>query len=81
MITLDPRGHGSSGREERGWTLKQTAADVHRLITELDLWDVTLVGWSMGSFVVYEYLAAFGKDQLAGLCSVDMTPRNNVADD
>jgi non-heme chloroperoxidase len=46
VITLDPRGHGSSGREERGWTLKQTAADVHRLITELDLRDVTLVGWN-----------------------------------
>ncbi len=81
VITFDPRGHGRSGKEERGWTLKQTAADVHQLITELDLRDVALVGWSMGSFVLYEYLAAFGKDRLAALCSVDMTPRNNVAAD
>ena len=76
VVAMSPRGHGRSGRDEGGYTLAQVARDVHDLIEFLDLRDVTLVGWSMGSFVAFEYVAAFGHQHLRGLCSVDMTPRN-----
>lgn len=80
VITLDPRGHGRSTKEEKGLTLRQTAMDVQQLLVHLNLTDVTLVGWSMGAFVLYEYVALFGSDRLKALCSVDMTPRNTLTD-
>lgn len=79
VVAMSPRGHGNSGREGPH-THAQVARDVHELIEHLGLRDVTLVGWSMGAFVVYEYLDAFGHEHLARVSSVDMTPRNNLAD-
>lgn len=78
VVTVDLRGHGRSGKQEFGWTLAQAARDVHGVIEHLDLQDVTLVGWSMGSYVLFEYVAQFGQNRLKALCSVEMTPRNTV---
>jgi non-heme chloroperoxidase len=81
VIRIDVRGHGRSASRGADCTLAQAAADVHELIVGLDLAGVTLAGWSMSSFVLYEYLSAFGSDRLAALCSIEMTPRNNLAED
>lgn len=81
VIRVDVRGHGRSASRGADCTLAQAAADVHELIGRLDLTGVTLAGWSMSSFVLYEYLRAFGSDRLAALCSIEMTPRNNLAED
>lgn len=78
VVMVDLRGHGRSGKQELGWTLAQAARDVHGVIEYLDLRDVTLVGWSMGSYVLFEYVEQFGEDRLKALCSVEMTPRNTV---
>ncbi len=66
-------GHGAA----RGWPLSMDgAADC--LASHLgrhDLRGAVLVGWSMGATVAWRYLARHGADRIAGLVSVDMSPR------
>lgn len=59
-LTLDFRGHGQSSHIHTGHTMGQYARDVHAFITGMGLKNVTLVGWSMGTFVVLDYFGQFG---------------------
>ncbi len=70
-ITLDFRGHGRSAKPDAGHTVPEYAADVHAFLEKLELQDVVLVGWSMGAFVIWEYVKQFGCDRLAGTVVVD----------
>lgn len=74
VVTMDIRGHGYSGKQEMNWTLLQVAKDVRKLIAHLNLRDVTLVGWSMGTHVIYNYFEQFGSEQLKGVVFIDMAP-------
>lgn len=47
-ITLDRRGHGRSEDPGRGYEMDSLADDIGELLVHLDLWDATLVGFSMG---------------------------------
>jgi non-heme chloroperoxidase len=60
VITYDRRGFGDSSKPTSGYDYDRLAADVHTIITELDLRDVTLVGFSMGGGEVARYLGAYG---------------------
>ncbi|MFT3933419.1 MAG: alpha/beta hydrolase [Chitinophagaceae bacterium] len=51
VITLDLPGHGKSGKERKDWSIKNFAADIIALITELELRNVILIGHSMGADV------------------------------
>lgn len=75
VITFDQRGHGSSSAPEYGLTLKRLATDLEQLMEYLQLQDVTLVGWSMGAQVLFEYINSFGCQRLQGCVVVDMTPK------
>src|SRR5260370_7152993 len=46
VITYDRRGFGSSSRPSVGYDYDTLAADLNALLSELDLHDVTLVGFS-----------------------------------
>ncbi|MFC7373512.1 alpha/beta fold hydrolase [Fictibacillus iocasae] len=70
-ILLDFRGHGQSGHPHHGHTIETYARDLHEFILGRDLKDVVLVGWSMGAFVVWEYLKQFGDDNVKGNVIVD----------
>jgi pimeloyl-ACP methyl ester carboxylesterase len=48
VVALDLPGHGASGRDRKAWSLEAYADDVSRLVEELDLDRVVLVGHSMG---------------------------------
>jgi non-heme chloroperoxidase len=74
VVTMDIRGHGCSGKQESNWTLAQAARDARRVMDHLDLNDATLVGWSMGTTLIFNYLDLFGAERLKGLVFVDMTP-------
>ena len=52
VITPDTRGCGKSDRPEWGHNAARYAKDVYDIIHELDLEDVTLVGWSIGARTV-----------------------------
>ncbi len=82
VITIDFRSHGASPHHEGGHTVAQYARDVRHLIEALDLRDVVLVGWSMGSMVAWDYQRQFrGDHRLAGHVVVSQSPSDLKRDD
>jgi non-heme chloroperoxidase len=65
VITYDRRGFGRSGRPTTGYDYDTFAADLEALLTALDLSDVVLVGFSMGTGEVGRYLGTYGPGRVA----------------
>src|SRR5258708_26382106 len=63
VITYDRRGFGSSSRPSVGYDYDTLAADLNVLLSELDLREVTLVGFSAGTGEVTRYLAPYGSER------------------
>lgn len=74
VIAVDLRSHGDSPTAQSGNTVAQYARDLHDLLIHLDLDDVTGVGWSMGSFVLWDYVSQFGADRLSRIAVVSQGP-------
>jgi pimeloyl-ACP methyl ester carboxylesterase len=64
VITYDRRGFGMSDKPVFGYNYDTLAADLHQLITKLDLRDVTLAGFSMGGGEVARYLGKYGSERV-----------------
>ncbi|MFD4639008.1 alpha/beta fold hydrolase [Lentzea sp. NPDC058436] len=64
VVTYDRRGFGRSSKPLTGYTYDTLAEDLHEVLTELDLNDVTLVGFSMGGGEVARYIANFGPQRV-----------------
>jgi len=60
VITYDRRGFGKSSQPTTGYNYDTFAADLHKLITKLELRDFALVGFSMGGGEVVRYLGNYG---------------------
>ena len=75
VVTYDLRGHGKSDRPEKGLIMNRFAVDLEELMEHLDLKDVVVVGWSMGSSIIFDYVRTYGVSRLASVCIVDMTPK------
>ena len=60
VITYDRRGFGRSSKAGTGYDYDTFAADLDKLLTELDLTSAALVGFSMGSGEVTRYLGNYG---------------------
>ena len=56
VITYDRRGFGQSSQPWSGYDYDTFAADLHGLMTHLDLKGATLVGFSMGGGEVARYI-------------------------
>jgi non-heme chloroperoxidase len=65
VITYDRRGFGDSSRPTFGYDYDTFAEDLHSIVTELDLRDITLVGFSMGGGEVARYLGTYGADRVS----------------
>ena len=65
MITYDRRGFGSSSQPSVGYDYDTFAADLATILEVLDLTDVVLVGFSMGTGEVARYLSRYGSDRIA----------------
>jgi non-heme chloroperoxidase len=63
-ITYDRRGFGRSSQPVAGYDYDTFAADLHILLEDLDLRDVALVGFSMGSGEVTRYLGRYGSGRV-----------------
>ncbi|AZV55601.1 alpha/beta hydrolase [Clostridium sp. AWRP] len=72
-VAVDLRGHGDSDKPLEGYTVKTYASDVHELIQKLNLEKPILVGWSMGSMVIWDYFDMF-PGEVGGLVCVDQSP-------
>ena len=64
VITYDRRGFGESSKPTFGYDYDTFAADLHALITKLDLRDVALVGFSMGGGEVARYIGEHGTERV-----------------
>jgi non-heme chloroperoxidase len=67
VITYDRRGFGNSSKVTVGYDYDTFAADLNAVLTALDLTDVTLVGFSMGTGELARYVANYGPDRVAKL--------------
>ena len=65
VITYDRRGFGESSQPWDGYDYDTFAADLDVLLTDLDLTEVTLVGFSMGGGEVARYIASYGTTRIA----------------
>ncbi|MEP2027404.1 MAG: alpha/beta hydrolase [Paracoccaceae bacterium] len=73
LVTPDLRGHGSSGKpegRENYDTSISWAEDLHAVIDTLELHAPVLVGWSMGGWVVQDYIRHFGDAAIGGISLV-----------
>ncbi len=64
VVRYDRRGFGRSDKPRGGYDYDNLADDLHGVLTELDLRDVTVVGFSMGGGEVARYVTRHGQDRL-----------------
>ena len=70
LVAPDLRGHGASGKPEDPAAYDSSApwaGDVHAMIDQLGLDHPILVGWSMGGWVVQDYVMLHGAEAISGL--------------
>ncbi len=70
VVAYDRRGFGQSGQGDGGYDYDTFAADLDALLTELDLNDVVLVGFSMGGGEVARYVANHGTGRIGAAAFV-----------
>jgi non-heme chloroperoxidase len=73
-IAYDRRGHGRSSDPGRGYDYDTLSDDLAAIIERLDLTEVTLVGFSMGSGEVARYLKRHGSGRIARTMLVSVVP-------
>ena len=65
VVTYDRRGFGRSSKIMTGYDYDTYAADLDTVLRTLDLRDVVLVGFSMGTGEVGRYLGTYGSERVA----------------
>jgi non-heme chloroperoxidase len=74
VITYDRRGFGKSTQTSIGYDYDTLAQDLDKLLTKLDLQDVTLVGFSMGGGEVARYLGKYGSKRVSKAVFIGAIP-------
>jgi peroxiredoxin len=74
VIAYDRRGFGQSGRPPGGYDYDTFAADLNDLVTQLDLQDVVLAGFSMGGGEVARYIGRYGTGRVAKAALLGAVP-------
>ncbi|MCK0116428.1 pimeloyl-ACP methyl ester carboxylesterase [Isoptericola sp. CG 20/1183] len=67
VITYDRRGFGQSSKVHHGYDYDTFAADLNTVLETLDLRDVVLVGFSMGTGELARYVRNHGHERVAKL--------------
>ena len=71
VIAYDRRGFGQSSRPTEGYDFDTLAADLDKVLAELDLREATLVGFSLGTGELARYVGTYGTDRLSGLVFIE----------
>lgn len=74
VITYDRRGFGLSSHPGSGYDYDTFADDLNQLMSHLNLSDVTLVGFSMGSGEVTRYISKYGSKRVAKAVLIGVIP-------
>src|ERR1700685_147678 len=72
VVAYDRRGFGASSQPSVGYDYDTFAGDLNVLLNELDLHDVVLAGFGMGTGEVARYLAAYGSRRVS--CAAMIAP-------
>ncbi|QHJ70128.1 alpha/beta fold hydrolase [Planococcus halotolerans] len=81
VIAIDPRSQGRSTKSLQGNDYITHGKDVTKVIEELGLKDVTLLGWSFGCLTAWEYIRQNGTDNVKAAVIVDLSPKPLSRDD
>jgi non-heme chloroperoxidase len=65
VVTYDRRGFGQSSKTTEGYDYDTFASDLNEVLEALDLRDVILVGFSMGTGELARYAGRYGTDRVA----------------
>lgn len=71
VILYDRRGFGRSSRAAAGYDFDTLAEDLHTVLDELDLRDVTLIGFSLGTGELARYVGRHGTERLRGCVFIE----------
>jgi non-heme chloroperoxidase len=71
VISYDRRGFGQSSRPTEGYDFDTLAADLDKLLTELDVRAATLVGFSLGTGELARYIGTYGTGRLKGCVFIE----------
>jgi non-heme chloroperoxidase len=74
VIAYDRRGFGQSSQPTEGYDYDTFAADLKTLLETLDLDDVILVGFSMGTGEVTRYIGTYGTERISKAVLVGPIP-------
>ena len=74
VISYDRRGFGQSTQPSIGYDYDTFAADLDKLLTKLDLTNVTLAGFSMGGGEVARYLGTYGSERISKAVFISAVP-------
>jgi len=74
VVTYDRRGFGRSDKPKTGYDYDHLTEDLHTVLTELDLDDVTLVGFSMGGGEVARYFSRYGTERVHSVVFASAVP-------
>src|SRR5437879_711964 len=74
VITYDRRGFGKSSQPTTGYNYDTFAEDLHKLVTQLELRDFSLVGFSMGGGEVARYFGKYGSTGVSKAVLVSAVP-------
>jgi pimeloyl-ACP methyl ester carboxylesterase len=76
LVAVDLRGHGLSDKPRDAYGDSELwAADVHAVITSLELDQPILCGWSYGGVVIGDYLTRHGEAAVGGVALVGAVSR------
>ena len=81
VIAPDLRGHGESETRSDHLTLLRLAHDLKQLLDGLNISQVSLIGWSMGAHVIFEYIKNYSCKAIDKIVIIDMTPKLLKSDD
>jgi non-heme chloroperoxidase len=71
VITYDRRGFGRSSRPATGYDFDTLAADLHALLTDLDLREAALVGFSLGTGELARYVGTHGTERVSSCVFIE----------
>jgi non-heme chloroperoxidase len=74
VITYDRRGFGKSSQPTAGYNYDTFAEDLHKLVTQLELRDFVLAGFSMGGGEVARYVGKYGSKGVSKAVFISAVP-------
>lgn len=74
VITYDRRGFGRSSQPTSGYHYDTFAEDLHKLVTQLELRDFAMVGFSMGGGEVARYIGKNGSKGVSKVVFISSVP-------